>query len=324
METDIADVGNGAAGGGRPHRPVMVAEVLEYLAPEKGKVMVDATLGAGGHAEVILERLLPGGRLIGVDRDPAAVAQARALLGDMEATVSYHRENFRDIQSIIHGEGLTEIDGVLFDLGLSSMQVDDPSRGFSFRNPGPLDMRMGPDADRTAGDIVNGEPEEELARIIFNYGDERWARRIAHFIIEARERRPIRTTEELSKVVEDAVPASARRGRKHPARKTFQALRIAVNDELEDLREGITKAIECLAPSGRIVVLSYQSHEDRFVKRTFNSLARGSGYPPGQPLSSGPSLEVLTKRVVRPTAEEIEQNPRSRSAKLRAAVRRGD
>lgn len=324
MATDSGGTDSGRLGGTRPHRPVMLAEVLEYLAPEKGKVIVDATLGAGGHAEAIVERLSPGGRLIGIDRDPTAIAEARAQLGDMEAQVSYHRENFRDIQSVVDGEGLDEVDGVLFDLGLSSMQVDDPSRGFSFRKPGPLDMRMGPDADRTAEEVVNEESEDELARIIFNYGDERWARRIAHFIIEARERRPIRTTQELSKVVEDAVPASARRGRKHPARKTFQALRIAVNNELEDLREGITKAIGCLAQSGRIVVLSYQSHEDRLVKRTFNSLARGSDYPPGQPLSPEPSLVVLTKHPVRPTAEEIEENPRSRSAKLRAAMRRGD
>ncbi len=324
MGTESDGTDNDEAGGGEPHRPVMVAEVLEYLAPEKGKVIVDATLGAGGHAEAILERISPGGRLIGIDRDPTAIAQARAKLGTVASQVSYHRENFRDIQSIVDGEGLEEVDGVLFDLGLSSMQVDDPSRGFSFRSPGPLDMRMGPDAARTAEDIVNNESEDELTRIIFNYGDERWARRIAHFIIEARERRPIRTTEELSKVVEEAVPASARRGRKHPARKTFQALRIAVNNELEDLREGITKAIRCLAPSGRIVVLSYQSHEDRLVKRTFNSLARGSGYPPGQPLSSEPAVVVLTRHPVRPTAEEIAENPRSRSAKLRAAMCRGD
>lgn len=204
------------------------------------------------------------------------------------------------------------------------MQVDEASRGFSFRHPGPLDMRMGPDAERTAEEILNEESEGELARMIFNYGDERWARRIAHFIIEARERRPIRTTEELSKVVEDAVPVAARRGRKHPARKTFQALRIAVNNELDDLREGITKAIGCLAPSGRIVVLSYQSHEDRIVKRTFNSLARGSDYPPGKPLPFEPVLELLTRRPVRPTEEEIEDNPRSRSAKLRAAMWIGD
>ncbi len=309
---------------GGEHRPVMVAEVIEYLAPEKGKVIVDGTLGAGGHAAAILERISPGGRLIGIDRDPAALVKARERLGAMDtAQVSYHREDFRNIQSVIDSEGLEEVDGILLDLGLSSMQVDDPARGFSFRREGPLDMRMGPDAPMTAGEIVNEASEDELTRIIFNYGDERWARRIAHFIIEARERKPIRTTWELSKVVEDAVPVAARRGRKHPARKTFQALRIAVNDELDDLKEGITTGTGCLAPAGRIVVLSYQSHEDRLVKRTFNSLARGSDYPPGDPLYVEPVLEVLTRKPVTPSPEETESNPRGRSAKLRAAIRKG-
>ncbi len=309
---------------GAGHRPVMVAEVIEYLAPAKGKVIVDGTLGAGGHAEAIAARISPSGRLIGLDRDPQALAAARQRLGKVPAQVSYHRENFRDIQSVLGGEGLEKVDGVLLDLGLSSMQVDDPARGFSFRQDGPLDMRMGPDAPRSAEEIVNEDSEDELARIIYNYGDERWARRIAHFIIEARERRPIRTTQELSKVVEDAVPVSARRGRKHPARKTFQALRIAVNDELDDLREGIANSVECLAPSGRIVVLSYQSHEDRIVKRTFNSLAKGSDYPPGTPLYEEPVLEVLTRRPVTPSEEEQENNPRSRSAKLRAAMKKSE
>jgi 16S rRNA (cytosine1402-N4)-methyltransferase len=300
----------------------MLAEVLQYLAPEKGEVIVDGTLGAGGHAEAVLERIAPGGRLIGIDRDPAAVAEARKRLDPLGSAVSIHRENYRDMQSVLDGEGLETVDGILLDLGLSSMQVDDPDRGFSFRSDGPLDMRMGPDATQKAEEIVNTETEQELARIIFRYGDERWARRIAHFIVEARERRPLQTTRELSKVVEDAVPVSARRGRKHPARKTFQALRVAVNNELEDLREGIIAGVERLAPSGRIVVLSYQSHEDRIVKRTFNSLAGGLDYPPGGPLESLPVLEVLTRRPMRASEKEIEDNPRARSAKLRAAERR--
>jgi 16S rRNA (cytosine1402-N4)-methyltransferase len=304
----------------------MVAEVLDYLAPREGKVIVDGTIGTGGHAQAIVERIKPTGRLIGIDRDPAAIARARERLDAVGASVSYHCENYRNLQSLIDGEGLTVVDGILLDLGLSSMQVDDPTRGFSFRQDGPLDMRMGPDAERTAEEIVNEASEDELTRIIYNYGDERWARRIAHFIIEARERRPIRTTRELSKVVEDAVPVSARRGRKHPARKTFQALRIAVNNELDDLREAVTEGTERLAPAGRIVVLSYQSLEDRIVKRTFNSLAKGSSYPPGSPLYFEPELEtkweVLTRKPVSPSTEEMERNPRSRSAKLRAAMRR--
>jgi 16S rRNA (cytosine1402-N4)-methyltransferase len=307
---------------GAEHQPVMVAEVLHYLAPEEGKVIVDGTIGTGGHAQAIVEQIKPKGRLIGIDRDPAAIARARERLDALGAPVSYYRENYRNLQSVLDSEGLTAVDGILLDLGLSSMQVDDSTRGFSFRQDGPLDMRMGPDAERTAEHIVNEASEDELTRIIYNFGDERWARRIAHFIIEARERRPIRTTRELSKVVEDAVPVSARRGRKHPARKTFQALRIAVNNELDDLREAVTTGTERLAPAGRIVVLSYQSLEDRIVKRTFNSLAKGSSYPPGSPLYFEAKLEVLTRKPVSPDAAEMERNPRSRSAKLRAAMRK--
>ncbi|MHB8894879.1 MAG: 16S rRNA (cytosine(1402)-N(4))-methyltransferase RsmH [Candidatus Geothermincolia bacterium] len=305
------------------HRPVMVSEVLEYLRPQKGKVIVDGTLGAGGHAEAILERIAPGGRLIGIDRDPEAIARAKERLGEMAEAVSYHCENFRDIQSILGSEGIDEVDGILLDLGVSSMQLDEPERGFSFRQDGPLDMRMGPDAEWTAGEVVNEYSEDELTRILYKYGEERWARRIAQFIVEARGRRPIRTTGELEQIVKDAVPAGARRGRKHPARKTFQALRIAVNNELANLEEGITEGIESLAPSGRIVVLTYQSLEDRIVKSTFNSLAKGTDYPPGHPLNQLAVLEVLTRKPVVPTPEEREENPRSRSAKLRAAVRTG-
>ena len=302
------------------HRPVMVEEVLEFLGPRKGEVIVDGTLGAGGHAEAILERITPGGRLIGIDRDPEAIARAEERLGKMAEAVSYYCENFRSLLSVLDAEGIEKVDGVLLDLGVSSMQLDDPERGFSFRGDGPLDMRMGPDEQRTAADIVNQDSEDELTRILYRFGEERWARRIAQFIVEARERRPVRTTGELAKIVENAVPAGARRGRKHPARKTFQALRIAVNHELEDLKEGIAEGIGSLAPSGRIVVLAYQSLEDRIVKSTFNSLARGSDYPPGHPLDKPPILEVLTRKPVRPTPEEIEENPRCGSAKLRAAL----
>ena len=308
---------SGEAGG---HRPVMVDEVLLYLRPERGKVIVDGTLGAGGHAEAILERITPGGRLIGIDLDPEAIARAEERLGKMAEAVSYYCENFRSLLSVLDAEGIEKVDGVLLDLGVSSMQLDDPERGFSFRGDGPLDMRMGPDEQRTAADIVNQDSEDELTRILYRFGEERWARRIAQFIVEARERRPVRTTGELAKIVENAVPAGARRGRKHPARKTFQALRIAVNHELEDLKEGIAEGIGSLAPSGRIVVLAYQSLEDRIVKSTFNSLARGSDYPPGHPLDKPPILEVLTRKPVRPTPEEIEENPRCGSAKLRAAL----
>ncbi|PKQ28202.1 MAG: 16S rRNA (cytosine(1402)-N(4))-methyltransferase [Candidatus Anoxymicrobium japonicum] len=306
------------------HKPVMVDEVLCYLNPQKGEVIVDGTIGDGGHAESILEHIVPGGRLIGIDRDPAAIARASRRLGKMAEAVCYHRENFRSFKSVIGGEGIDKVDGILLDLGVSSMQLDDPSRGFSFRHDGPIDMRMDPDAGRSAAEIVNEESEDELTRILYVFGEERWARRIAKFIVEARERRPIRTTGELEQIVKDAVPAGARRGGKHPARRTFQALRIAVNNELENLKNGIIEGIECLAPSGRIVVLSYQSLEDRIVKSTFNSLAKGTGYPPDLSLLMPRILDLLTRKPVRPTPQEMEENPRSKSAKLRAAVRNKD
>ena len=307
--------------GGVAHRPVMVSEVLEYLKPEKGKVIVDGTVGTGGHAESILGYIMPGGRLIAIDRDPAAIIKARDRLGEVAPAVSYHCENYRDIRSVLDVEGIERVHGILMDLGMSSIQLEDPDRGFSYRRDGPLDMKMGADAGMSAAEIINRESEDEITRILYSYGEERWARRIAHFIIETRKRRPILTTHQLVEVVLNAVPAGARRGRKHPARKTFQALRIAVNHELEDLREGIAQGIECLALAGRMVILTYQSLEDRIVKSTFSSLAKGSAYPPGEPLFSEPVLRVLTRRPVRPLEEEILENPRSRSAKLRAAER---
>lgn len=307
--------------GGARHRPVMVSEVLEYLKPEKGKVIVDGTVGTGGHAESILGHIMPGGRLITIDRDPEAIAEARERLGKMAPAVSYHCENYRNIRSILNVEGVDRVDGVLLDLGVSSIQLEDPARGFSYRRDGPLDMRMGPDAEMNAAQIVNSESEAEIARILYCYGEERWAKRIAHFIIEARERRPIVSTQQLVAVIMDAVPAGARRGRKHPARKTFQALRIAVNHELDDLREAMAKGIECLALAGRMVILTYQSLEDRIVKSTFNSLAKGTAYPPGEPLFFEPEFQVLTKKPVRPAEEETLANPRARSAKMRAAER---
>jgi 16S rRNA (cytosine1402-N4)-methyltransferase len=307
--------------GGAVHRPVMVSEVIEYLKPEKGKVIVDGTVGTGGHAESILGHIRPGGRLIAIDRDPEAISKARERLVEASPAVSYHCENYRDIRSVLDSEGIERVDGILLDLGVSSLQLEDADRGFSYRKDGPLDMKMGPDAVMSAAEIINNESEDEITRILYNYGEERWARRIAHFIIETRKRRPILTTHQLVEVVLNAVPAGARRGRKHPARKTFQALRIAVNHELDDLREGILQGIECLALAGRMVILTYQSLEDRIVKSTFSSLAKGSAYPPGEPLLSGPMIRVLTSRPVRPGEEETLENPRSRSAKLRAAER---
>ncbi|MDD5447624.1 MAG: 16S rRNA (cytosine(1402)-N(4))-methyltransferase RsmH [Actinomycetota bacterium] len=306
------------------HQPVMVQEVIEFLRPGKGKVIVDATVGTGGHLLSILRVARGESKVIGIDRDPKALEVAESRLGEISAVgkVSLYCENFRNIRSVLDREGVEQVDGILLDLGFSSLQLEDSSRGFSFRHDGLLDMRMGPDAKKTAGEIVNSFSEGEIAKILYQYGEEKWARRIARFIVQARERRPIKSTFELVKIVEDAVPVGARRGRKHPARKTFQALRIAVNEELDSLKEVITKGVECLASGGRIVVLSYHSLEDRLVKQMFGSLARESGYPPTHPLFTAPSLMVVTKKPVVPTREEIESNPRSKSAKLRVAERR--
>jgi 16S rRNA (cytosine1402-N4)-methyltransferase len=277
------------------HEPVMVDEVVRFLGGRA--TVVDLTLGAGGHAEALLESGV--GRLIGVDRDPEAVTVASGRLsrfGDRFAAV---RARFSDVPVE------NRVDGVLYDLGVSSMQLERPERGFSFRHEGPLDMRMagGRDqGDESAMDLVNAASEQELARIIFEYGEERRSRRVAAAIVRARRRRPIETTEELAGIVVSAV--GGRRGGPHPARRTFQALRIAVNRELEELATSLPRAVGVLAPGGRVVVIAYHSLEDRIVKRFFAGDER---------------LTVLTKKPLVPSADEAARNPRARSAKLRAA-----
>ncbi len=275
------------------HEPVMVDEVVRFLGGRP--TVVDLTLGAGGHAEALLESGV--GRLIGVDRDPEAVTIASGRLsrfGDRFAAV---RARFSDVPVE------NRVDGVLYDLGVSSMQIERPERGFSFRHEGPLDMRMGRgQEDESAMDLVNAASEKELARIIFEYGEERRSRRVAAAIVRARQRRPIETTEELAGIVVSAV--GGRRGGPHPARRTFQALRIAVNRELEELATSLPRAVGVLAPGGRVVVIAYHSLEDRIVKRFFAGDER---------------LTVLTKKPLVPSADEAARNPRARSAKLRAA-----
>lgn len=275
------------------HRPVMVQEVIRFLGG-RGTV-IDMTLGAGGHADALLESGVQ--RLIGIDRDPDAIAIASERLGRFGARFTAVVARFSDVPAE------NRADGVLYDLGVSSMQLDRPERGFTFRSSGPLDMRMGSDGP-SASELVNGADEEELARIIFEYGQERRSRRVAAAIVRARTRARIETTDELARVVAGAV--GGRRGGPHPARRTFQALRIAVNRELEELAASLPRAAGILAPGGRVVVIAYHSLEDRIVKRFF--------------LEAG-ELRVLTKRPLRPTDEEVAANPRSRSGRLRAAER---
>ena len=274
----------------------MADEVVRFLG-DRGTV-IDMTLGAGGHAEALLEAGVR--RLIGIDQDPDAVETATSRLSRFGDRFTAVQTRFSQLPAV------NRVDGVLWDLGVSSMQLDRPERGFSYRNDGPLDMRMGAEGE-SAMDVVNTAPEEELARILFEFGEERRSRRVAAAIVRARTRSPITTTGELARVVAGAL--GARRGGPHPARRTFQALRIAVNRELEDLALSLPQAVEALAPGGRIVAISYHSLEDRIVKRFVNERDE---------------LEPLTKKPLRPSKREQERNPRSRSAKLRAAEKRAD
>jgi 16S rRNA (cytosine1402-N4)-methyltransferase len=285
------------------HRPVMPGKVLEFLRVRPDGVYIDATLGAGGHAEEILKDLR-NGRLLGIDRDPKAINQARQRLREFEEKLIVLHGNFADIDALHARSGLSRPDGILADLGMSSLQVDDAARGFSFNRSGPLDMRMDPGMETTAGQIVNQSRERELADMIFRLGEERHSRRIARAIVKAR---PIRTTTELAQVVSRAIPYRAGLHHIHPATRTFQALRLAVNRELESLAAFLSKVLAVLAPGGRLVMLSFHSLEDRMVKQAFQGWQREGG------------ARVLTRKVVRPSEEEVLANPRSRSAKLRAA-----
>ncbi len=284
-----------------------------FSAIESG-VIVDATFGGGGHTRRMLER--PELDVIGIDQDADAFANAADLAGNSH--FRFIKGSFGNLSQILDVEKVDTIDGVLFDLGVSSHQLDQPSRGFSYRQPGPLDMRMG-DAPLTADEIVNGWSEADLAQIIRKYGEERFAGRVARAICKAR---PISDTASLADIVRDAIPAATRQTGGHPARRTFQALRIAVNDELGELERGLEAAIERLAPGGRCVVLSYHSLEDRIVKQRFAAAANSCICPPDLPVCACdvvPTMSVVTRRPMLPTTEEIERNPRARSAKLRCA-----
>lgn len=285
---------------------------------------VDATLGGGGHAEAILERIIPGGRLIGIDRDDDATAEASRRLQRFGEAAVIVRENFTAIKEVLHSLGLSQVDGILFDLGASSMQFENADRGFSFAAAGPLDMRMDRRQPVTAAEIVNRRPEEELAGLIWRYGEERWSRRIARAIVRAR---PLSTTTALAEVVAGAIPRRSWPRGIHPATRTFQALRIAVNDELLNLENAIPDAAEALREAGRLCAITFHSLEDRTVKHTFLRLSRGCTSPPGTSASSSQErrwLRILTRKPITPSPEEIARNPRARSAKLRAAERIGD
>ncbi len=300
------------------HRPVMVKEVLEYLACCPGQVVVDATVGSGGHADAILERILPGGRLIGIDRDPEAIERARVRLSGRPATLI--NDNHARLEVILDELGVDAVDGVLIDCGPSLEQLTTGRRGFSFRSDGPLDMRMDPSEETTAADLVNNLPEKELARVLREYGGERRARRIAAAIAATRRQQLITTTAQLAATITAAIPPRARPRRLHAATKSFMALRIAVNDEVGALRRALHAAIRRTRAHGRIVVLTYQSLEGGETKGAFRQARDGRLCPPF-PSAEVPRLRILTKKVVKPSPEEARSNPRARSATLRAAER---
>lgn len=293
----------------RWHQPVMAAEAVHFLNPRPGATIVEGTLGTGGHSLVILPRLLPHGRLIAIDRDPHALAIAKQRLAEFDPHVTLIRGDFRDVPSVLARLGTRRVDGVFLDLGMSSLQVDEPSRGFSFSKDGSLDMRMDPDQIRSAADLVNRLSSDELTDLLRMLGEERFATRIAHHIVGARRQRPITTTTQLARIVVEAVPPGARHGRIHPATRTFQALRMAVNDELGALEALLDGADTILNHGGRIVILTFHSLEDRMVKRAFLAGMRQGRWT------------VLTKKPLRPAAEEVAANARARSAKLRAVER---
>ena len=308
------------------HLPVLAEEVLLMLAPAPGSLQIDATLGGGGHTERILEANHPDGRLLGLDADGAAVARVRERLGPRFGDrLVLRRANFRDLATVASEAGFGQADGCLFDLGLSSFQLADTDRGFGFRAGGPLDMRFDASRGVPAAELLATLDAGELTTLFRRYGEEPKASRIARAIVEARHVAPVATAEELAALIERALPPNPRLPRRtHPATRVFQALRIAVNEELEALQAGLAAALDLLRPGGRLVVLSYHSLEDRIVKRLFQAERRGCVCPPEVPIcvcGRNPRLRLVTRPSLTPSAAEIEANPRARSARLRAAER---
>lgn len=304
--------------GAREHVPVLYDEVLSGIRPRPGGHYIDATLGAGGHAAGILAASTPGGRLLGLDADPEALAFARQILEAYGDRVVFQATNFRHLKAVAEAHGFAPADGILMDLGISSRQLAAGERGFSFSQEGPLDMRMNPGQGQSAADLVNHLPQADLADLLWRYGEERRSRRIARAIVAAR---PVTSTGQLADLIARAV---GRREKIHPATRTFQALRIAVNDELEALAETLPQARDLIRPGARLAVIAFHSLEDRLVKQFFRRESRDCLCPPEMPVCTcrhQATFRVLTSKPVRPSAEEVERNPRSRSARLRIAER---
>ena len=302
------------------HVPVLLGEVLEGLDIKQNGIYADGTLGGAGHGKEIASRLGPEGVFIGIDRDRDALDASSERLAGLSCRVELVQSNYSQIKQVLRELGINALDGALLDLGVSSFQLDNPERGFSYMQDAPLDMRMNADDSLTAEDVVNGYSEEELARIIKEYGEERWASRIASFIARERKKTRITGTLQLVEIIKAAVPASARRDGPHPAKRTFQALRIEVNDELGQLKTAVDDFVDVLAPGGRLAIISFHSLEDRIVKECFARRLDPCICPPDLPVcvcGRKPDVRKVTRKPVTASKEELDINPRSRSAKLR-------
>lgn len=305
------------------HVPVLLQPCIDALAIRPDGIYVDGTLGRAGHSREIARRLTTG-RLIAIDQDAAAIEAAQERLAEYRERVTLVRGNFRDVAQVLQNLQIPGVDGMLFDLGVSSPQLDDASRGFSYMHDAPLDMRMDQRSALTARDIVNDWSVDALRRILFDYGEERYAPAIARAIVHARAQAPIETTLQLAEIVRSALPAAAKREKQHPAKRTFQAIRIAVNDELGALPPMMKGAVRCLNPGGRLCVITFHSLEDRIIKKTMQELAKGCTCPPDFPVcvcGNKPKLRIITRKPILPGPEELLENPRARSAKLRVAER---
>ncbi len=302
------------------HTPVLLQQVVEWLKCRKGMTYVDCTIGLGGHSKAIAAKIYPDGRIVGIDRDKDALSTAIDNLKEYQDIFSFVQGNFKNLISILNTFKATKVDGILFDLGLSSLQIEDDKRGFSFLREGPLDMRMDTGQRESAFIIINKSPEKELGKIIREFGEERFWKRIAAAIVARRKEKEIKTTTELAEIIKKAIPAKYRPRKIHPATRTFQAIRIAVNSELDNLKAALPQAIQVLNPKGRLVIISYHSLEDGIVKEAFKNFEKGCICPPDFPVckcGKVSQVRVITKKPIRPSEEEIEKNPRGRSARMR-------
>lgn len=303
------------------HVSVLLKESISALVTNPEGIYVDCTLGGSGHAEHVVKQLHSSGRFIGLDQDPAAIQTGKTKLANACCQVDIVQDNFQNLGCVLDELNVDKVDGILFDLGVSSHQLDIAERGFSYMQSAPLDMRMNPNSDFSAYDVVNNYSEEQLSRIIIDYGEDRWAKRIAKFIVEFRSQKVIETTGELVDIIKRAIPAAARRDGPHPAKRTFQAIRIEVNNELGILKDTFVTAIERLALGGRLCIITFHSLEDRIAKQTLQMMAKGCICPKALPIcmcNNKPQVKILGKPII-PSTNELEDNPRARSAKLRVA-----